>query len=941
MNKQVKFYNIKLGSVKTVKERELSSGRDYAFKKLKEYKDEIKTIIKDSLGEENWTKECGDKLKIALKNDVTFKTYESIYKKYKNMLHEEYSRNKDIIRYINSKNIKEINIVAVGNNNLVRTLGIGLGEFTDVFIEIEVGKTDDLVAKNVTENGLYIDNKFYIFFTSGAGQMRKQRFMLIREGIWNKYEKTLMCGLTIEELNKRGGLNISKFLAYLSLNNSSSEIWKDFKIDKCIVVNDFETMVSGIVDYIDRKDEEKTKECKRINKKKGKVTTYNRKYIKTTWDLQKGINKEVPIPHFDGAGIMLTSVSKKNIQFRMPWFKGLLTPVAFREYIKEEHKANRIEESDVEVLDVWGQPHKIIKEDIRIIFSASQFKLWKMYDSWNEYKEAFKKYNCTANICETDEDEYKDMQLNYQMFQTLTDMDDLQIKKLAKNFEELHTKLHGDRESKLEFLGATLNNKNRDYMQECLRLYPEMITSDYIKEQLVKAIKSAKNDAKSGRIVIPNTKRMFLLPDPVAFMEWLFKGEETPKGCLEDGEVYCKLYEENQNQKLDVLRSPHLSFEHAIRINKASKEKNDRYKYLTTNGIYTSTHDLISKILNFDVDGDHATVISEPWIVELAENMINKYNINPLYYEMGKAGAKEINNKNIFESLKFVFHKSNIGKVSNTLTKIWNDEEPWKVFNIIRKLCAHNNDVIDGAKTLSIRKLPDDVKEVFKEFNNKKYPYFFHFAKGYKSNECEKIGNSVMDRLCKNIDGLRANYNWDACGRFDYKKLMCNQRDFEIDYEIIDFYLKLEEITRKRIADYTTANGDDDEKNRTAYKYDYYNEARKVVMDFVKSRVNVEGLKLRESNKIINKEYYIIIDNIIKYTMFEDENKMAFIFNVFGATIINNLNKNLKNCSVDNKYILCEKCGERVKNTNGKRKLCEDCANKVKKSNKKKKSNIA
>ncbi|NFF80366.1 hypothetical protein FC764_03720 [Clostridium botulinum] len=940
MNKQVKFYNIKLGSVKTVKERELSSGRDYAFKKMTEYQNYIKDVIKDTLNEENWTKECGELFKIEKKNNKTLKTYESIYKKYKNMLHEEYLRNKDIIRYINSKNIKETNIVAVGNNNLVRTLGIGLGEFTDVFIEIEVGKTDDLVAENVIENGLYIDNKFYIFFTSGAGQMRKQRFMMIREDIWNKYEKTLMCGLTIDELNKRGGLNISKFLAYLSLNNSSSKIWKDFNINKCIVVDDFETMVTGIVDYIDRKDEEKTKECKRINKKKGKVTTYNRKYIETNWDIEKDKIMEVPVPHFDGAGIMLTSLSKKNIQFRMPWFKGLLTPVAFREYIKEEHKANRIEEPDVEVLDVWGQPHKIIKEDIRIILTKSQFKLWKMYDSWSEYKEAFKKYNCTANICETDEDEYKDMQLNYQMFQTLTDMDDLQIKKLAKNFEELHTKLHGDRESKLEFLGATLNNKKRDYMQECLRLYPEMITSDYIKEQLVKAIKSAKNDAKSGRIVIPNTKRMFLLPDPVAFMEWLFKGEETPKGCLENGEVYCKLYDE-ENQKLDVLRSPHLSFEHAIRINVATKEKNDKYKYLTTDGIYTSTHDLISKILNFDVDGDHATVISEPWIVALVENMINKYNINPLYYQMGKAGAKEINNKNIFESLKFVFHKSNIGKVSNTLTKIWNNEEPWKVFNIIQKLCAHNNDVIDGAKTLSIRKLPDDVKEVFKEFNNKKYPYFFHFAKGYKSNECEKIGNSVMDRLCKNIDGLRANYNWDACGRFDYKKLMCNKRDFEINYEIIDFYLKLEETTRKRIADYTTANGDDDEKNGTAYKYDYYNEARKVVMDFVKSRVKVEGLKLKESNKIINKEYSNIIDNIIKYTMFEDENKMAFIYNVFGATIINNLNKNLKKCSIDNKYILCEKCGERVENTNGKRKLCEGCADKVKKSNKKKKSNIA
>lgn len=938
MGKQVKFYNIKLGMVKTNTEKWRSEERVHTYNRFINYKKYISNIIKQSLREENWTKECSELLKIEIKNNEVYKKLLDDYKRHSQLLHDEYVQNKNILRKVYSYNIKETNIIAVGDNNLVRTLNIDMGSFTDVFIEVECGKTDDLVIENVIKNGLNIDNKHYIVFTAGAGQTRQKRFMMIKSDVWDKYEKNLMCGLTIEELNKRGGMNISKFLAYLSLNNSSSTVWKDFNIDKCIVVDDFETNVKGIVNFIDRKDEEKTKNCKRTNKKTSKVTIYKRKYIETNWDLQENIEMEVTVPHMDGAGIMLTSISKKNIQFRSPWFKGLLTPVAFREYIKEEYNAGRIKEADVEVVDLWGQSHKIIKDDVRIIFTKSQFKLWKMYSSWEAYKEAFKKYKCTANICETDEDEYKDMQLNYQMLQTLTDMNDLQIKKLAKNFEDLYIKLHSDRQSKLDYLGAKLENKNRTYMQEIIRLYPEMLTSDYIKEQLVQAIKSAKNDAKSGRIIIPNTKRMFLLPDPVAFMEWLFKGEKNPKGCLDDGEVYCKLYEENQ--KLDVLRSPHLSFEHAIRINKATKEKNIKYKYLTTNGIYTSIHDLISKILQFDVDGDHATVISEYWIVELAEKMINKYNVRPLYYKMGNAGAEQITKDNIFKSLKFVFHNSNIGKVSNTLTKIWNNEEPWKLFKIIQKLCCHNNDIIDASKTLSIRRLPEDIKETLNELKNKKYPYFFHFAKGYKTSECEKIGNSVMDKLCKNIDTLRENYNWNSCGRFEYKKLMNKQRDFEVDNDIIDFYLQLEEKTRKRIADYTTANGDDEEKNGTAYKHDYYEEARKTVLEYAKSRVRFEGLKARESNKIINKEYSYIVDNIIKYTMFCDENKMAFILNVFGAIIINNLNKNLKGCSIDEKWILCECCGERVKNTNGKVKLCKTCADKIKKSNKKKKYKI-
>lgn len=62
-----------------------------------------------------------------------------------------------------------------------------------------------------------------------------------------------MNGLTVKEINQKGGININKFLAYLALNNSGSRVWNDFDIDKAIVVDDFKTMVSATVDYIDRK----------------------------------------------------------------------------------------------------------------------------------------------------------------------------------------------------------------------------------------------------------------------------------------------------------------------------------------------------------------------------------------------------------------------------------------------------------------------------------------------------------------------------------------------------------------------------------------------------------------------------------------------------------------------------------------------------------------
>jgi len=939
MNKQIKLYNITLGMVKTQKEKELSILRNHAYNKMIDYKNELSTIIKDSLGEDNWTKECGIILKEKSKEDVMFKLYENEYNKFQELLHDEYINNNYITRGINSKNIKDTNTIAIGSNNLTRTLEIDLGTFTDKFIEIECGNIDDLVIEQVVKKGLYIDNNFYIFFTAGAGQTRQSKFMMIKEDVWKDKGQALMCGLTIEQMNEMGGMNISKWLAYLALNNSSSRIWGKFNIDQCIVVDDFETMVAGTVDYINRQDKVEngtTTYTPKKGKSKGKEIT--KKKYKVDWNIEPNKEMEVPVPHMDGCGIMLTSVNKKNIQFRMPWFKGLLTPTNFKKYAIDEAGNTKIK-------DIYGKEYDIIKNDVKIIFTKSQFKLWSYYKNevdengndilddngnikysgWDRYKDNFKKYECTFNICEEDEKEYKDVRLNYQMLQTLTNMSDEQIKVLTKDFKELIDKVHTDRESILKFLEATKEDDKRDYFQEILRLYPEMCNSDYVKEQIKQTVKSVKKEAMSGKLIIPNTKRMFLIPDVVAFMDWLFTGKENPEGYLKENEVYCNLYK--GINKLDILRSPHLSFEHSIRNNVA--DEINKCEYFTTNGMYTSTHDLITKIIQADTDGDHVTVVSEKWVIELVDQMIKKYNINPIYYVMGKAGAGEINNENIFKSLKFVYHKANIGKVSNALMKIWNGENPWSVYDASKKLCAYNNDVIDSAKTLSIKRLPKDITEKFAELNKEKYPYFFQFVKKVvKSKDCYDSKNSVMDRICKEIDSIsRTNYSFrKGFGTFEVKNLMNKQRNFDINYRIIDFYLQLEKETRDKITAYaTTCSDSDEDKNNSGYKYQCYSDARKKVLNYAKE------------NDI---KYEFLVDNIIKYSFEDDSLKMAFVFEVFGAVIINNINKNIKE-SIDKGYILCEDCGERVKNTNGKTKRCKECADKVNKKktneNKKKK----
>lgn len=886
MKKQIKLYSVKLYEAKTKDEKSLTDLKKFYERRRylirKGISDKIKNDL--NLNEDEWNTECKELFKkIAKTNKRLNLTERFINRLDKKLKQEILNFRTDKAREIKRKDLKDKDIIAIFENTLTRTLNLDADNITLDFITIDANKEDHSLLEQVIKNGIFIENEKYKFFTAGAGQTRQKKFLMIKESIWKDNEQKLMCGLTIDKINKKGGMNINKFLAYLSLNNSASDVWGDFNIDKCIVVDDMELNVKGEVDYLTRDDKVFDRY---ITDKNGKQ---RRKY-KVDWNIERKI-MDVPIPVMDGCGICMPKISnKKNIQIRLPWIKGLISPTNFHKFAKL-HNSTR-------VTDIYGKEYDVIKDDIQIIFTKSQFKMWKYYDSWEEYKKYFKDLKCIAAICKEDLDKFKNMNINYQMLQTLNKMSDDDIEKLTYKLKETINEVHHDRDSQLEFLGATLDNDNRDNLQEILRLYPELLSSTYIKKYLLDLITKVKKDAKSGKIKL-NAKRTFLIPDLVAFMEWLFLGEKEPKGALKDGEVYCTLY--NKDSRLGVLRSPHLSREWAIRKNVANKKN----EYFITKGIYTSANDLISKILMFDNDGDEALVVSdkEKWLLDLAEKQMEY--IRPLYYEMGKAGAKEINLNNIYSSLKFAYDKGNIGKVSNTLTDIWNRENPEQYEKLIKWLTAYNNFIIDAAKTLQVPKAPKELNEVMK---NREYPYFFQFAKDKKDKSCRDLSNSTMDRICKSIDNIPYTY-------FDYNKgfgsfrvsKLCNNSRIDIDKDVIEFYKKLEEETLKRISDY---NKNDNKEQSEFLSYEY-------AKDEVKKYCIENNLNKSD-----------VIDMIVKWSFKNAESRLAFIFQTFGQTIIENLKNNFKNNSVDDGYILCKDCAKRIKKTNNRMIRCVGCAKK-------------
>lgn len=445
------------------------------------------------------------------------------------VLQNENTNGKDHTRFINESYINDTNIISVFDSFLSRTIGIKQDEFTDALIVVQVYYFD--VFKDISFFGFTYKGEKYKYFTSSAGQIRKKKAVFIKESVWKEIEKTIMCGLTIQKINSKGGNNVNKHLAYMALANSATDEWSDFDIDKSIVIDDFETNVYGTIDFVDEKDYSITRK-----------------------------NDYVPIPHTDGAGMILPSVSTKNFMFRAPWIKGLLGVFDFKKFI-EVNKYSPI------IYDIYGQEHNIIEEDIQVIFTKSQFKMYKYYDSWDEYKQYFKKYNCTAGKCNVEEDRIKNAKINYQMLQTLTNITDEEINKLTSKSSERIQNVCNSKETMMDILGITPYNTKMTPFQKAVKLYPALLNDTYAKDVIREVKNSLLKKYRSGKLEVTG-KYTFLLPDYYAACEYWFGHIEKPKGLLEDKEVFCWLFK--NYEKLDCLRSPHLYKEHAVRFNVAN-----------------------------------------------------------------------------------------------------------------------------------------------------------------------------------------------------------------------------------------------------------------------------------------------------------------------------------------------------------------------------------
>lgn len=861
MDKQIKVYSIDTSAFYNEEERRIHRSLNaryfYKDKIIKKRNKAVKQVTK--LKKQNINNQIMEKSILNTIDNIDLIL--PIINKEINQLKKElkYKMNSNTkMRTLRKSELRDKDVVSIFDSTLIRTIGIPINTLTDNLIIVRTFYFK--ILKDLILNGFMYRGEKYVCFTASAGQIRTKKTIFIKESIYLKIKDALTCGLSVDNINRQGGVNINKYLAYLALCNSATDEWKNFDITKTIVVDDMETEVYGKVDFID-----------------------DRTYI-----IERK-NMSIPIEHTDGCGMVLPKVTKKSMMIRLPWVKGLLVPFPFDKFIREANRNNPNKKHEI-IKDIYGKEHDILKEKIEVIFTKSQFKMWKYYKDWDEYIHNYKKYGCQAGYCNKEEDKFPNAKINYQMLQTLTDITDYELEKICQKTITNIMNVGRDRETMLRILGVTEYNTNKNYLQQALEIYPELLQDTYSKEILKQTKKSLVKKARAGKVDIKG-KYTFICPDLYAFCEWLFLNDKNPKGLLKNGEVYCRLY--NDGMKLDCLRSPHLYREHAVRMNVVDKE---RGRWFITNGLYTSCYDLISKILMFDVDGDTSLVCSDKTLVEVAER--NMKGIVPLYYNMAKAGAEEINNENIYKGMINAYTGGNIGVISNNITKIWNNENP--DIDMVKLLCLENNFTIDYAKTLYKPTRPKHINRQISKYTNLKPPHFFIYAKDKNRFKVDKINNSTVNRLKKIIPNPRIKFKATNLGEFDYTMLMRNEDiNIYLHSELIKEYNK-QDLKRYFMLD---KNIENKKYNNIKHTYD----------------------KIRERLLLINDDIYEVTDVLVKY-LYEHKKSSykATLWECFGDIIVKNLKNNITQ-PLDEGWIQCEVCGKRIKVESNRQKYCDGC----------------
>ena len=142
-----------------------------------------------------------------IKNDKLRDVRERLHE----MLEAAVERNKERkvkqLRRLRQSALRDQNVISNFESTLTRTLGIQPDELTLDLMTVKVYYEE--CAQDLINYGFTYNGEKYVFFAASAGQIRTKRTVFIKESVLQQHEKTLMCGLTLDDINAKGGVNVN------------------------------------------------------------------------------------------------------------------------------------------------------------------------------------------------------------------------------------------------------------------------------------------------------------------------------------------------------------------------------------------------------------------------------------------------------------------------------------------------------------------------------------------------------------------------------------------------------------------------------------------------------------------------------------------------------------------------------------------------------------
>lgn len=616
---------------------------------------------------------------------------------------------------------------------------------------VNVKVDDRKVYKHIFRNGFIMNGIKYLRLCSGSGQSRRSTASFVNVDIKDELERKLNCGLNIKKIN------VAKYNAYFGLYMSATYPVRTPRV--CLISDCEKYTFNKTVDWVE--DEETANGNKKSTRR-------------------KIIQKEIPFtPNmWDGQGLISPEFTRKwqedleldylpsQFGIRSAFVKGLLVVFDFHDYAATIAKTDKI-------IDYYGKEWNI--EDIDVLLSISQFKMYKQYKSWDEYIQLHKHHGHSWGVTKVNPRVDNEMSLlNYQYIQTLN-LDRSKIKSLIEPTIDWIEKIcSGNKLYTLLFLLGTckesdtiskiFDKTNSDYIKAIL--YNDALLKDpYIKKKLYDNISTKIQDAKIGRVWVKGNYQA-MISDPFAQAQWAFGQEVT--GLLKEHYHFSEFWNKRNVTKVDACRSPMVDFhEHNILSFVNNELTKKWYKYIHSGIIYNVWG--VDTIRHSDSDWDYDIVFTTNNDVMLNNIFPNK---NVITYEKVSAPSQSLNNTNILMTDLRSFD-CKVGTITNYSTAFIamlanfkeGSPEHSELLERIKLLRRYIGDSIDQAKGVKMKPFPqewksrvyiyeNDSEEIKKEkyYHNSlvanKKPYFMTYIYDRVRNEYREY-KKKCERTCK------------------------------------------------------------------------------------------------------------------------------------------------------------------------------------------------